>query len=508
MTVPSQTLSHGLIKNVIWNFTGQIWMLSLGFFATPYIVRTMNVSLYGIYSLVWVIIGYFSFLQLGLGTAATKYIAQYFAVKEDEKIRKTFWACLTIYSVMGIVGTGTIVLLSRVIVERMLRIPPEFKDTAIFVIRLGSLGFLVTMVMSVISGVIQAVGRFDVLNLRGIVFGTLQIGLTVFLLKAGLSLKEIIISNLLIDLFGIYVLWIWLKKIFPFLAKPVWDKGSAVSLFRFGGFVTVSGIAGPILSNIEKLFLTSLRPILTLTYYSVPFGLMDKLAVIRSSFSSVLFPAFSSLQDSHDKKFNQELYERSTLYILLLYSFFVLFFIIYGRLFLAAWIGRDFAAYSTWILAILAVAGVVNAIAAPAMNVLQGFDKPHIPAFFHVVEAIVYIPSAYLLIRRFGGSGAALAWFLRVLLDTILLHLASCRLFGESIFRWYARLMAHSFIPVSACAFVLYGFKILNFRFFSFVNVSGLFVIFIAYLFIVWKLGLDDFARQRIREFVKGLQPR
>lgn len=180
MTVPSQTLSHGLIKNVIWNFTGQIWMLSLGFFATPYIVRTMNVSLYGIYSLVWIIIGYFSFLQLGLGTAATKYIAQYFIAGENEKIRRTFWACLTIYLVMGLAGTGTIALSSRFIVERFLRIPAEFKDIAIDVIRLGSLGFLITLVMSVISGAIQAVGRFDVLNLRGIVFGSLQIGVTVF----------------------------------------------------------------------------------------------------------------------------------------------------------------------------------------------------------------------------------------------------------------------------------------------------------------------------------------
>ena len=508
MTAPSRTFSYGLIKNVIWNFAGQIWMLSLAFFATPYIVRTMNVSLYGIYSLVWVIIGYFSFLQLGLGTAATKYIAQYFDTKENEKIRKTFWACLTIYSVMGIVGTATIVLFSRFIVERMMRIPLEFKNTAIFVIRLGSLGFLVTMVMSVISGVIQAVGRFDVLNLRGVVFGTLQIGLTVFLLKIGLSLKEVIISNLLIDLAGIYVLWIWIKKILPFLTKPVWDKESAVSLFRFGGFVTVSGVIGPILSNIEKLFLTSARSISTLTYYSVPFGLMDKLTVIRSSFSSVLFPAFSSLQDSHDKKFNQDLFERSTLYILLLYSFFVLFFIVFGKLFLAAWIGNDFAAYSARILAILAIAGVVNAIASPAMNVLQGFNKPHIPAFFHVIEIILYIPSAYLLILRFGGTGAALAWFLRVLLDTILLHQASCSLFGERILAWYARLIACSFIPVSVCGLALYGFRNLNLRFFSFGNILGLGAIFIAYLFIVWKLGLDDFARQRMREFVKGLQPR
>jgi O-antigen/teichoic acid export membrane protein len=500
-----QTLSHRLIKNVIWNFVGQLWMVLIGFFATPYIVRTLNVNFYGIYTLVWIIIGYFSFLQFGLGTAAVKYIAQYFANGQEEKIRRTFWACLIIYSLMGIVGTGAIAFLSRFIVERILKIPQELIGTVIFVIRLGSLGFLISMILGVVSGVIAAVGRFDILNLRGIILGTLQIGLTVFLLSMGLSLKEVIISNLLVDALGIYVLWILVKKILPFISRPVWDKSYVVSLFKFGGFVTISGVLGPSLLNIEKLFLTSLRPISSLTYYSVPFGLMDKLTIIRSSFSAVLFPTFSSLQDSGDKNINRELHQRSALYILFLYSFFVLFFIIFGRQFLAAWIGNNFAFNSSRILAILSLAGLINALAVPSMNALQGLNRPHIPALFHVIETILYIPCAYLFIWRFGGTGAALAWFLRVLLDTILLNQASCKLFGERIFVWYARLFYKGFIPVSVSGLALFGLRNFNLRFFSFVNIFGILLVFILYSCIVWKWGLDDFARLKAKQFLEGL---
>jgi O-antigen/teichoic acid export membrane protein len=498
-----ESLSQRLMKNVIWNFVGQAWMVILGFFATPFIVRSLKVELYGIYALIGVIIGYFSFLQFGLGTAQVKYISEYYANKEPEKVRRTFWVCLIVYSVLGFIGTVLIFALSHFVTFHVFKISWALAGTAVFVLKLGSLGFLISMVMSVITGVFQAIGRFDVLNRVGIVLGTLQIGLTILFLKLGFSIKEVIIISLLVQVLGVYILWGYARKILPYLSHPIWDTKCLISLFKFGGFVSISSVMGPILLNIEKLFLTSLRPIISLTYYSVPFGLMDKLTVIRSSFSAVLFPAFSSQQQASDQKLNAELHERSSHYIVFLYSFFVLFFMISGKEFLGAWIGEDFAFNSWRILLILSLAGLVNSLAVPSLNALQGLNKPHIPALFYVIETILYVPCAYFLIARFGGSGAAMAWLLRVSLDTALLTWASCRLFKECLFPWYGRIFSRAAFPSLFSALGLWGVKNLGLRFFSFLNLAGILCVFLAYCFIVWKWSFDDFARMRIRELVR-----
>ncbi|MCX5709096.1 MAG: flippase, partial [Candidatus Omnitrophica bacterium] len=498
-----ESLAQRMMKIVIWNFIGQVWMVILGFFATPFIVRSLKVELYGIYALIGVIIGYFSFLQFGLGTAQVKYISEYYAIKETEKIRRTFWVCIIVYSVMGFIGTVSIFSLSHYLTFNVFKISLALAGTAVFVLKLGSLGFLISMVMSVLTGVFQAVGRFDVLNRVGIILGTLQIGLTVLFLKLGFSIKEVIIINLLVQVLGVYILWGRVRKILPYLSHPVWDTKRLVDLFKFGGFVTVSSVMGPILLNIEKLFLTSLRPINSLAYYSVPFGLMDKLTVIRSSFSAVLFPAFSSQQQASDQKLNAELHERSSHYIIFLYSFFVLFFMILGKEFLGAWIGADFAFNSWRILLILSWAGLVNALAVPSLNALQGLNKPHIPALFYVIETILYVPCAYFLIARFGGSGAALAWLLRVSLDTSLLTWASCRFFKKSLLKWYGLILSRVFFPFLLSALGLWGLKNLGLRFFSFINLAGILCLFLSYCFIVWKWSFDDFARMRIRELIK-----
>ncbi len=498
-----EPLSRRLMKNIIWNFIGQIWLVILGFFATPFIIRTLNVNFYGLYSLLGVIIGYFSFLQFGLGTAEVKFIAQYYANGESEKIRRVFWVCVIVYFFLGLAGTVLITFFSRFLAFKIFKITPDLIDTAVFVFRIGSLGFLVLMIMSVIAGVIQAIGGFGLLNRVGIFMGTLQIGAAILLLKLGFSLKEVIMSNLLVQVLGLYILWEAARKILPYLSRPVWDREYLVKLFKFGGFVSVSSIMTPILLNIEKLFLTSLRPLANLTYYVVPFGLIDKLSLIRSSFSSVLFPAFSSLQGEEDNKLNRDLHERSALYIFFFYSFFLVFFLILGKEFLNAWIGGNFAFNSARFLKILALAGLINSLAVPSLNALQGLNKPHIPALFHVIETVLYVPCAYLLISRYGGAGAALAWFFRVLLDTLLLNWASCRLFGERILFWYGRIFFRGALPVIVSGLGLWGLKCLGLRFFSLANILGIFSLFLVYYAIVWQWGLDDFARMRIRQLVR-----
>jgi len=501
---PAPSLSQSLMKNVAWNFIGQIWIALIGFFATPFIVRSLNVNLYGLYSLVWVIIGYFSFLQFGLGTASVKYISEYFAAGENENIRKIFWTCLVVYFFLGALGTLAIIFSAGFITAHFFKIPRELNGLAVTAIKLGGCGFLISMLTGVISGAVQAVGRFDILNRVGMLVGTLQLVLTVLLLAIGFSLKEIILSSLAVQLLGLCLLWIYAGKLLPCLARPAWSFFYLGRLFKFGGFVTISGFVGPILLNIDRIFLTSLRPLASLTYYSVPFSLMDKLSVIRSSFSSVLFPAFSSMEQGRENAAGSELQDRSRAYIFFLYAFFVVFFAISGRSFLSWWIGPDFAARSSLILAVLSLAGMINALAVPSSTALQGFNKPHIPAMFHVIETILYIPCAYFLIYRFGGTGAAFAWLLRVTLDTVLLQQAAARISGGSVLSWYAGLVKRGSVPVLAAAAVLSAVRSANPDFLSALNIGGIIAALAVYCSTVWHFGLDGFARKNIIELVRS----
>jgi len=434
--------------NIIWNFLGQGWLIILALITTPFIVRRLGTSLYGIYVLISVVIDYFAFLQLGMGAAAIRYISLYLAKKDLEKVREIFWTGMVSHFFLGLLGVALIIVLSGTFVYRFLHITSSQVDIALVALRIGSVGFLVSLLSGMAAGLIRTLGRFDILNIMGILLGSIQVGATVVVLVLGFSLKEIIIANLAVQLMGLLGYTYYGIKGMPEVRKWAWSKDALIKLLTFGGFVTVSGIVGPILTNIEKIFLTTLRSVTNLTYYAVPFSLINRLSVIPVSFSSVLFPLFSYYQGEGGSGLTKELHFRSVLYLSLIYSVPFLFIIFYGGAFLSWWMGEDFALHSTTILMLLGLAGFINASAYPSITALQGLGKPQWPALFHVLETVLYIPIGYFLIARYGGVGAAGAWLLRVLVDTVLLHMATCHVLGESVTRWYGRLIYHASCPL------------------------------------------------------------
>jgi O-antigen/teichoic acid export membrane protein len=444
-------------------------------------------------------------LELGLGFASLQYISEYLVHKDEDKIRKAFWSCLLAYIFLGLVGTGLIYFSAYILIKNFLKIPSELKAISVFYLKLGSVGFLTSRLIGAMSIVVRALGRFDMLNRLEITINTLQIIIMVIILKLGFSLKEIIISSIVIQAIGIYIYWIITKNLLPFLSIVSWDTETLIKLFKFGGFVTISVFLSPILTNIEKIFLTGLRPISDLTYYSIPYSLIYKLLLIPSAVSAVIFPLFSYFQGFNKKTINKELHYRSTLYILLILIFFISFFIVFGRPFLALWIGNDFAEKSTVTLVILSVAAMVNAMSYPSISLLYGAKKPKLVAIFNIIEVIIHIPLSYVFIYYFGGPGAAIAWFLRVSLDTILVNRASCFLLGERLLVWYKKIFCRGFPCLVLCSSLFYLLKSFDLYLFSPSNISGILAIFIFYVYLVWKWGLDNVARIKILEFAKNI---
>lgn len=492
-------------RNIVWNFIGQGWLILFALIATPFIVHRLDVGLYGIYVLISVVIDYFAFLQLGIGAAAIKYIAQFLAREDHEKVRMTFWTGMISHFFMGLLGMALIIACAGFFVHRVFNIGPQLRDTAFFALQVGSAGFLLSLLSGMAAGLIRALGRFDILNVMGIIFGTLQTASTIGVLLAGMSLKEIIIANLAVQFAGLCGYWYYGFKLAPYLRIRAWSRDMLLELLKFGGFVTLSGFVGPILANIEKIYLTALRSVSDLTYYAVPFSLINRLSVIPSSFSSVLFPLFSFYQETSGSAVNREIHDRSVLYLCLIYAVPLLFILFFGRAFLSWWVGESFAEQSTDILIILGIAGMANAAAYPSITGLQGMGKPQWPAVFHVLETVFYIPAGYVLIRDFGGMGAAMAWLLRILLDTLLLHGAACRLFGESLIRWYGKLMYRILPPVLFIAALFWALRSLNPAFLSPWNILGIGGSVIAYGYVLWKWVLDAPARNELMRTIKGL---
>src|SRR2546423_7173949 len=81
---------RAISANAIWNFGGLMAQSLAALVCMPFLVRYLGTSRVGLLSLIWVLIGYFSLLDLGLGPAVTKTVAEAVADRDYAKAGRLY----------------------------------------------------------------------------------------------------------------------------------------------------------------------------------------------------------------------------------------------------------------------------------------------------------------------------------------------------------------------------------------------------------------------------------
>lgn len=402
----------------------------------PFVVRGLGTERFGLLSLAWVVMGYFTIFDLGLGRATTKYVAEALGKGEDRLVPQIIWTAASVQAIMGFVGALALFGITDLLIERVLNIPQELLDEAKISFHLLALAIPVVMITSSFSGVLEAAQRFSLVNAVRIPSSTLTYILPLVGIYLGLGLPGII-ALILLARFGALIAFVAINlRIRPELRDYSASSNLLPRLISFGGWITITSIVGPILVYLDRFLIGSLLTIAAVAYYTAPYEAVTRLWIISGSLTMTLFPAFSSLEGLGGGKINQRLgalFARSVKYILLTTGPAVVMICLFAREILQIWLGGDFVAESTAALQILAIGVLINSLSNTPFALLQGVGRPDLPSKFHLIELPVYIVVVWILVSHFGISGAASAWTLRVALDALLLFWATFRVYDFSL---------------------------------------------------------------------------
>ena len=75
-------------------------------FYTPYMLRMMGQSEYGLYAIVASVMAYLTVLDFGLGNTIVRYTAKYRAEGKQEELSAMFGMFLLVYTVIGFIAVG------------------------------------------------------------------------------------------------------------------------------------------------------------------------------------------------------------------------------------------------------------------------------------------------------------------------------------------------------------------------------------------------------------------
>lgn len=167
-------------------------------------------------------------------------------------------------------------------------------------------------------------------------------------------------------------------------------------------------------------------------YYATPYEVITKLWIVPMALVGVLFPAVATGMAS-DREHTVSLFGRAIEYMIVLLFPVTLIVVTLARDGLGVWLGEEFAKNSTSILQWLAVGVLINSVAAVPFALLQGMGRPDLTAKLHIIEFPLYLGMLWYLLRSYGVFGAAIAWVVRIVVDTALLFYMSYLLVPECL---------------------------------------------------------------------------
>jgi O-antigen/teichoic acid export membrane protein len=449
MTAESRHGGRRLARNAAFNALGQVLPLLLAIPILPYVLATLGAERFAVLTLAWTIIGYFGFLDLGLGRASTKYIAGALADGRSDEVSRIVWSSATLQLVLGTAGAGIIMLLASVLATDVLRIDdPLLRAETGRTFAVIAAGLPLVLLSGTFSGVLEAHQRFDLVNAVRVPGNVATLVIPALGAAAGASLPVIvawIVVARALALLGFWTLAVRLSERLP-LRRP--HAGTLRMLLGFGGWLSVSLLAVPAFTYAERLILGGLRSLTELAYYAVPFEIVARSAILPAAVAFTLFPAFSSALG--DRSAIQRLFRKPVQLLFVAQWPLLVVFWLFPEELMTAWMNAEVAQAGAPALRLLALAFFLNGFAQVALAGVQGLGRPDLKAKLDLVQLPAYLLVAVLLISRFGISGAAAAKLLVTGADTLLLFVFARRLGAPPLLNreW---LRAH---PVVVCMIV------------------------------------------------------
>jgi len=476
--------------------------LLVGVVTIPLVVRGLGTERYGLLSLAWVVLGYFTIFDLGLGRATTKFVSEALSKGEADQVPQIVWTAATFQAILGLLGGLVLFGITDVLIEDILNIPPELMGEAKDTLYLLALSVPLVLLSISFGGVLEAAQRFDLINLVRMPSSILTFILPLVGLYMGLGLPGIVALILLARLGTLTVFIFFDLRIVPEIKKYSISFARFYHLFSYGGWVMITSIVGPILVYLDRFLIGSLITIAAVTYYTAPYEAVTRISIISSSLSATLFPAFSAMEGVRDRQKLGLFFARSIKYVFLICGTIVALVIVYAKEILQIWLGTDFVIESTLSMQVLALGVLINSLAYAPFSLLQGVGRPDLPAKFHLIELPIYFGIAWVLVSEYGILGAAGAYTIRVMLETVLLFMATSKVYPLPF-----NLLEESGIKLSVAVIVMFSISMYGLKQFAHaLPIAAQFLLFIGlvtlFVWAVWNFVLDNMDRVAICKMI------
>lgn len=394
---------------------------------TPFLIRMLGSSSYGVYQLVSSITAYLALLDLGIGNAIVRYVSKY-RVENNLKKQKEFLGIATVYyliiaAIAFIAGLVIIVVFPQAFAKGLTASEIELARKLLIVtvmnsaVTLGTSAFVMTLV---------AYERFSASKGMMIVFTILKMLLSFVALKLGFGALGVVVVYFLANVLtrAFYVCYVLFNiKIIPSFKN--FDFSFVKETVSYSSFILLQMIATQInaMTDTVLLGIVARNSSVIIAIYGVGAQIIQYFKTIGSHVNGVLMPGVVRLvENGADSKTLQNEMVRIGRILFMMLGLIYTAFAVYGEDFIVLWAGKEYKQAYFVALAILAPTMLLN-IQSIANQILWAMNKHKMQAVIQIISAVLNIFLTAFLIKWNPLKGAVLGTIIALCLgDAILMN--------------------------------------------------------------------------------------
>jgi O-antigen/teichoic acid export membrane protein len=429
-------------RNIVANYVGKTWIAILGLLFIPVYLKFMGIEAYGLVGFYMVLSSVLGILDLGIGSTMNRELARLSAIEGSAGAQRDVARTLEIiYWGIAIFAGGLIIYFAPTITNSWINAQTLDPALVLKSVQLMGISLALQFPQSLYQGGLMGLQRQVLVNAILVLTGTLRsAGVILVLWLVSPTIEAFLVWQVIVGIVSCVVFFFAMWSSLPKHEDPPRFRRYVIyGVWKYAAALAANAIIGVVLTQIDKVILLKMLTLKMFGYYSIAATVASAIWIIIIPFNTAVFPHFVQLHEMKQSLELRSLFHRSSQILSILLLPVCALLIVFSREILLLWMHDPSVVENCHLIVSLLVFGtMLNGIASIPGYSAAAFGWPQLITYTNSIQAIIVVPLIVVLVYKFQGIGAAIAWV--VLNCTYIIFMAPCffsRYLKEERRAWY-----------------------------------------------------------------------
>lgn len=434
----------GVRHTLVANYLASAWGALMGLAFLPVYIAYLGVEAFGLIGAFAALQGWFVLLDLGLSPTLSREMARFsVGAHKPQGIRNILYTMEVIYLCVGLLLTLLVATSAHWLATNWFnaqQLPAATIGQALTIAG-GVFGcrWMSTLYRSALLGLQKQIW----LSVVNAVFATLRYAMVVFILAfISPTIEAFFAFQLIVGIAETLILGSEVRRSLPKPPeRPAFSVVALRDVWRFAAGMTLITILSALLTQADKLMLSTLLPLSQFGYFTLATTMAGVLSLLTGPIANIAYPHFTMLVEQNSQQKLVERYHAFSQFLACLVFPAMLVLCVFAHEVVFVWTGNITTADAVApLLSILVLGNALNSLMHTPYLAQLAYGWLRLTAVVNSVSVLVFLPALLVSVPLYGAMAAAWMWvainLASMLFSVSVMHRRILR--GE-LWRWCSR---------------------------------------------------------------------